>query len=67
MLKWTYKPTGGVSLYLHSTAGDEGVIADFSSESISVHVQGLPAPVLLPATTWASHNLDLWLISTPFW
>ena len=43
MLTWTYKPTGGVSLYLHSTAGDEGVIADFSSESIS-------APVLLPAT-----------------
>ena len=33
------------------TVGDEGVIGDLRSESISAHIQGLPAPVLLPATT----------------
>ena len=37
------------------TVGDKGVIADLSSESISAHLQGLPAPVLLVATTWSGH------------
>ena len=33
------------------TVGDEGVIGDLSSESISAHFQGLPTRVQLAATT----------------
>ena len=46
------------------TEGDEGVRADLSSESISAHTQGLPAPDLQPATTWSG---QIWILnSTPF-
>jgi len=42
-------PTGTI----HCTVGNKGVIADLSSKSISAHFQGLPANVLLAATTWS--------------
>ena len=49
--------------YSLCTMGDEGVIGDLSSESISAFVQGLHAPVLLPALVRS--DLDFWLNSTP--
>ena len=43
---------------LDCTVGDEGVIGDLSSESISAHFQGLHAIVLLAATTWSG---QIWI------
>ena len=40
------------------TVGDEGVIGDLSSESITAHLQGVPANVLLIATTWSG---QIWI------
>ena len=44
---------------VYCTVGDKGVIGDLSSESISAHFQGLPAGVLLVATTWLG---QIWIL-----
>ena len=36
------------------TVGDDGIIGDLSSETISAHFQGLPANALIAATTWSA-------------
>ena len=47
-------PTGTI----HCTVGNKAVIGDLSSKSISAHLQGLPANVLLAATTWSG---QIWI------